>query len=66
MPVVVARRLATVHHNQRIVVMNAGRIVETGTHSQSIQPIDHCARLYELELHEEPVATQPAALHTEK
>ena len=31
---VVAHRLSTVHHADRIVVMNRGRIVETGTHSE--------------------------------
>jgi len=64
--IVVAHRLSTVHHADRIIVMDAGRIVETGTHSQLIQSNGHYARLYELGLPDEPVATQPAALHTDK
>ena len=59
--IVVAHRLSTVHHADRIVVMDAGRIVESGTHSQLIQSNGHYARLYELGLHDEPVATKPAA-----
>ncbi len=64
--IVIAHRLSTVHHADRIIVMDAGRIVETGTHSQLIQSNGPYARLYELGLPDEPVATQPAALNTEK
>lgn len=55
--IVVAHRLSTVHHADRIVVMDAGRIVESGTHSQLIKSNGHYARLYALGLHDEPVAT---------
>ena len=51
--IVIAHRLSTVHHADRIVVMDAGRIVETGTHGQLIQANGHYARLYELGLHDE-------------
>ena len=50
--IVIAHRLSTVHHADRIVVMEAGRIVETGTHTQLIQANGHYARLYELGLHD--------------
>lgn len=55
--IVVAHRLSTVHHADRIVVMDAGRIVESGTHGQLIKSNGHYARLYALGLHDEPVAT---------
>ena len=55
--IVVAHRLSTVHHADRIVVMDAGRIVETGTHGQLIQANGHYARLYELGLHDDPPAS---------
>lgn len=64
--IVIAHRLSTVHHADRIIVMDSGRIVESGTHSQLIQSNGYYARLYELGLHDEPVAIQPAALDTEK
>ncbi len=73
--IVIAHRLSTVHHADRIVVMEAGRIVETGTHSQLIQANGHYARLYELGLHddagtdaptpEQAIQTQSAAPQTD-
>ena len=73
--IVIAHRLSTVHHADRIVVMEGGRIVETGTHSQLIQANGHYARLYELGLHvddgtdaptpEQVMQTQSAAPQTD-
>ncbi len=48
---VIAHRLSTVRHADRIVVMEAGQIVETGTHSYLIQRNGHYSRLYQLGLH---------------
>lgn len=48
---VIAHRLSTVHHADRIVVMDAGRIVETGTHVQLLEQNGPYARLYRLGLH---------------
>ena len=48
---VIAHRLATVQHADRIVVMDAGRIVETGTHASLLQHDGAYARLYRLGLH---------------
>jgi len=47
---VIAHRLSTVMHASRIVAMDAGRIVETGTHQELIQHNGHYARLYQLGL----------------
>ena len=47
---VIAHRLSTVMHADRIVAMDAGQIVETGTHQELIQRNGHYARLYQLGL----------------
>jgi len=47
---VIAHRLSTVMHASRIVTMEAGKIVEIGTHQELIQRNGHYARLYQLGL----------------
>lgn len=49
---VIAHRLSTVHHADRIVVLDHGRIVESGTHAQLLQMEGLYARLYRLGLHD--------------
>ena len=45
---VIAHRLSTVQHADRIVMMNAGRIVESGTHAQLLAQDGAYAHLYRL------------------
>jgi subfamily B ATP-binding cassette protein MsbA len=43
---VIAHRLSTVQHADRIVVMEAGQIVETGSHTELLELDGHYARLF--------------------
>ncbi|UCF97372.1 MAG: ABC transporter ATP-binding protein [Spirochaetaceae bacterium] len=44
--IVIAHRLSTVRHADRIVVLQAGRIIETGTHDGLLKRGGHYAELY--------------------
>lgn len=59
---VIAHRLSTVQHASRIVVMDAGRIVETGTHTELIDRGGPYSRLYKLGLYDADLSqSTPAA-----
>jgi len=47
--IIIAHRLSTVRHADRIIVMDKGRIVETGTHSQLMANKGLYYKLYEMQ-----------------
>ena len=55
---VIAHRLSTVRRADAIVVLERGRIVETGTHDQLMERGAAYARLYDLQLQEEPTGLE--------
>lgn len=48
---IIAHRLSTVQHAQRILVMNAGEIIESGRHDELVRQDKTYARLYRLGLY---------------
>jgi subfamily B ATP-binding cassette protein MsbA len=48
---VIAHRLSTVEHADRIVVMEAGKIIEIGSHTKLLADNGFYAKLYRLGLH---------------
>ncbi len=58
---IIAHRLSTVRHADRIVVLDQGKIVEEGTHDQLVASRGLYARLYQMQFREsEEITTQTA------
>jgi subfamily B ATP-binding cassette protein MsbA len=53
---VIAHRLSTIEGAQQIVVMDHGRIVERGTHTELLGLNGHYATLHRMQFHEHAVA----------
>jgi ATP-binding cassette, subfamily B, bacterial MsbA len=63
---IIAHRLSTVRHANRIVVMEAGEIVESGTHADLLRQQGLYAHLYQLGLNvSEPALVTDAAEHAD-
>ncbi len=58
--IVIAHRLSTVRKADKIVVMERGKIVETGTHAELLEQNGVYKKLYELQFAEEENATEIA------
>jgi subfamily B ATP-binding cassette protein MsbA len=52
---VIAHRLSTIENADRILVMDKGKIIESGTHESLLAEGGHYARLYEMQFREETV-----------
>ena len=50
---VIAHRLSTVEHADKIVVMDDGQIIEVGSHLELLEKDGHYARLYRMQFREE-------------
>jgi len=55
--IVIAHRLSTIRKADKIVVMERGRIIQTGTHEELLEKGGTYKRLYELQFAEEDLAT---------
>jgi subfamily B ATP-binding cassette protein MsbA len=59
--IVIAHRLSTVRKADKIVVMERGKIVQTGTHAELLEKGGIYKKLYELQFAEEEVTTVNAS-----
>lgn len=58
---IVAHRLSTIRHVDRILVLQRGRLIEQGSHAELLARGGHYARLYELQYREQELETGPLA-----
>lgn len=57
---VIAHRLSTVEHADKIIVMEAGRIIEQGTHQELLMQNGHYDKLYRLQFKDMPHVLETA------
>jgi ATP-binding cassette, subfamily B, bacterial MsbA len=60
--IVIAHRLATIRKADKIVVMERGKIVQTGTHDELLEKGGTYKRLYELQFAEEDIPQENSPL----
>ena len=53
---VIAHRLSTIENADRIMVMDKGRIVESGSHTELLEKGGHYAKLHKMQFQEDPAA----------
>jgi len=58
---IIAHRLSTVHNADRIVVLDKGRVVESGNHKELMANEDLYYKLYTLRAFEDPVPVENEA-----
>jgi len=61
---IIAHRLTTVRHSDRIIVMNKGRIVEQGDHDDLIELNGYYAKLHSYQNHQPRLQSVEASMHT--
>jgi len=52
---VIAHRLSTVEHADTIIVVDDGKIIETGTHQELLASNGHYAKLYRMQFKDQPI-----------
>ena len=52
---VIAHRLSTVEHADKIIVMDEGRVIEVGNHKELLEKNGHYARLYRMQFKDAPL-----------